>query len=71
MDADVVVIGGGFAGLVAARDLRDAGRSVVVLEARDRLGGRTWFRELPGAGVKVEYGGTWFWLDLHTAVCTG
>jgi monoamine oxidase len=68
MDADVVVIGGGFAGLVAARDLRDAGRSVVVLEARDRLGGRTWFRELPGAGVDVEYGGTWFWLDLHTAL---
>lgn len=68
MDTDVVVIGGGFAGLVAARDLREAGRSVVVLEARDRLGGRTWFRGLPGTGVKVEYGGTWFWLELHTAL---
>ena len=35
-------IGGGLAGLVAARDLADAGRRVIVLEARDRLGGRTW-----------------------------
>ena len=40
----------------------------MVLEARDRLGGRTWYRELPGAGAKVEYGGTWFWSDLHTAL---
>jgi monoamine oxidase len=68
MDADVVVIGGGFAGLVAARDLRDAGRSVVVLEARDRLGGRTWYREIPGTGVMAEYGGTWFLPDAQTAL---
>lgn len=67
-DPDVVVIGGGFAGLIAGRDLREAGRSVVLLEARDRLGGRTWFRELPGTGVKVEYGGTWFWSELHTGL---
>jgi monoamine oxidase len=60
MSIDVVVIGGGFAGLVAARDLRHAGRSVTVLEARDRLGGRTWYRDLAGTDVKVEYGGTWF-----------
>src|SRR2546423_4187378 len=39
MDADVVVLGGGFAGLVAARDLREERRSVVLLEGRDRLGG--------------------------------
>jgi monoamine oxidase len=67
-DPDVVVVGGGFAGLIAARDLRGAGRSVVVLEARDRLGGRTWYRELPGTGANVEYGGTWFWSDLHTGL---
>ena len=68
MDADVVVIGGGFAGLVAARDLRDAGRSVVVLEARDRLGGRTWYREIPGTGVMAEYGATWFFPEVQTAL---
>ncbi|MFL5767714.1 MAG: flavin monoamine oxidase family protein [Actinomycetota bacterium] len=68
MDADVVVIGGGFAGLVAARDLRERGRSVILLEARDRLGGRTWYRTLPGTDVSVEYGGTWFWTDGHPAL---
>jgi len=56
---DVIVIGGGFAGVVAARELARAGRRAVLLEARDRLGGRTWYRELPGAGRKVELGGTW------------
>lgn len=60
MDADVLVLGAGFAGIAAARDLRDAGRSTIVLEARDRIGGRTWYRELPGAGVQVEYGGMFF-----------
>lgn len=39
---DVVVIGAGMAGLSAARALVDAGRSVLVLEARHRLGGRIW-----------------------------
>lgn len=68
MDADVIVIGGGFAGLVAARDLRAAGRSVVLLEARDRLGGRTWYREIPGTGVMAEYGGTWFFPEAQTAL---
>ena len=47
MDIDVVVIGAGFAGIAAARDLVEAGRSVVVLEARDRIGGRTWWRRSP------------------------
>lgn len=67
-ETDVVVIGGGFAGLIAARDLREAGRSVVLLEARDRLGGRTWYRELADTGVKAEFGGSWFWSDLHTGL---
>lgn len=38
---DVVVIGGGMAGLVAAREVKRTGRSVILVEARDRLGGRT------------------------------
>jgi monoamine oxidase len=57
---DVIVIGGGLAGLVAARDLGTAGHAVLVLEARDRLGGRTWYRDFPGTKQKVEIGGTWF-----------
>ena len=59
MDADVLVIGAGLAGLTAARDLREAGRRVIVIEARDRIGGRTWTTTLPGTDVTVEYGGTW------------
>jgi monoamine oxidase len=59
MDYEAIVIGAGFGGLTAARDLHDAGRSVLVLEGRDRLGGRTWYRPYPGTGKSIEYGGTW------------
>ncbi|MBL8555892.1 MAG: FAD-dependent oxidoreductase [Phenylobacterium sp.] len=54
---DVVVVGAGFAGLTAALRLRAAGRSVVVLEADDRVGGRT----KPGriAGEVIDLGGQW------------
>src|ERR1700758_790036 len=64
-DADVVVIGAGFAGLVAARELGRAGLGVLVLEARDRVGGGTWAdRQL---GHDLELGGTWVhWVQPHT-----
>ncbi len=55
--ADVVVIGGGFAGLTAARRLAQKHKSVIVLEARDRVGGRVWNHNL-GHGVISERGGT-------------
>ena len=55
--ADVIVVGAGFAGLTAARDIVKAGRSVIVVEARDRVGGRVWNHELPG-GEQSERGGT-------------
>ncbi len=54
---DTVVVGAGFAGLIAARDLAGAGERVLVLEARDRIGGRTWYEERMGLGL--ELGGTW------------
>jgi monoamine oxidase len=57
---DVVVIGAGFAGLVAARDLIEAGHRVVVLEARDRAGGRTYSSTFPGTDVVIDLGAEWF-----------
>ena len=67
-EADVLVVGAGLAGLVAARDLTAAGRRVVVLEGRDRIGGRTWTTTLPGSDVPVDFGGTWVHPEGQPAV---
>ena len=57
IESDVVVVGAGLAGLVAASRLAEARREVVVLEARDRVGGRLWNTEI--GGEANELGGEW------------
>ena len=56
--ADVVIVGAGLSGLTAARHVVGAGHSAIVLEARDRVGGRTLNHSL-GHGKVVEVGGQW------------
>jgi monoamine oxidase len=56
LDYDVIIIGAGAAGLAAAAELAPSGRKVLVLEARDRLGGRVWSRHEAGLPATVELG---------------
>src|ERR1700735_975761 len=56
--ADVVVVGAGFSGLAAARKIAKAGKSVIVLEARDRVGGKV-LNEVLEDGDITEAGGTY------------
>jgi monoamine oxidase len=56
--ADVCIVGAGFAGLAAAYRLRKAGAKVVVLEARNRVGGRSWTVGMKDGGF-VDWGGQW------------
>jgi len=58
LEADVCIVGAGFAGLTAAWRVAQAERSVVVLEARDRVGGRVWTERLSD-GTPVDRGGAW------------
>lgn len=58
LDTDVAIVGAGLAGLTAARRLAAAGVEAVVIEARDRVGGRLLNEEI-GGGKVVEVGGQW------------
>jgi monoamine oxidase len=64
---DALVLGGGLAGIAAAQRLSGAGRSVAVLEARDRLGGRLWTHHDPSSDHAIELGPEWFdsWGTIH------
>jgi len=65
---EIVIIGAGLAGLVAARDLLRAGREVIVVEARNRVGGRTWSVPFDAAGCLVDLGAEWLAPEHHTTV---
>jgi monoamine oxidase len=63
-DVDVIVVGAGFGGLIAARELGHRDLDVLVVEGRDRCGGRTWVDAR--LGTSIEMGGTWVhWLSPH------
>lgn len=57
---DTIVVGGGIAGLATARELGCAGDRVILLEARDRLGGRVYYDRFADTDEFIEFGGNWF-----------
>ncbi len=66
LDADVIVVGAGLSGLVAARELQRRGIAVLVLESADRIGGRV-MGVTTALGSRLDLGGQWIGADHHTA----
>jgi len=66
MSAQVIIIGGGLSGLTAARALHRAGIGVLLIEARDRLGGRILSVDASGnSSGPFDLGPSWFWPDMQ------
>lgn len=68
IERDVVIVGAGASGLTAATELKKAGLTVAVLEARDRVGGRLWTDDVDGA--TLEIGGQWVSPDQDALIDT-
>ena len=65
---DIVIIGAGLAGLCATRELADRGHSVILVEARNRVGGRTFSAPLSSAQMIVDLGAEWIAPEHHLAM---
>jgi monoamine oxidase len=65
---DVAIVGAGLCGLALARLLTRQGMEVLVIEARDRLGGRVLTRRCPRTGQVLDLGPTWFWADTEPRI---
>jgi len=67
MDAGIVIIGGGLAGLYAARLLHEKGADFILMEARQRLGGRIYSVNASGSGYEDRYdlGPSWLWPEMQ------
>src|SRR5262245_45108351 len=76
---DVAIVGAGLAGAMAAAELRARGLSVIIFEARDRIGGRGFFRKFDGqrpsggreSDEELDYGGSWItpWQSTIRGLC--
>lgn len=66
---DVAIAGGGLCGLALTKALLDEGLSVILLEARDRLGGRILTRRCASNGLMADLGAGWFWPQMQPLMC--
>lgn len=65
---DVAIVGAGLCGLALARQLTARGLEVVVIEARERLGGRMHTRHCEATGQAIDLGPTWFWTETEPRI---